>query len=397
MRARRQIIGLVAGRDLRDRLRRTSYYVITGLFVVLIVGLGAAVRFIDDTPDPIDVAVTGTHRVAYGAVLGQVADAIDREVDVEQLAEPTAAQAAFDDDDVDLVVDTTTGRLTTTPDADETDVAILQQAWTAYGLQTNLTASGLTESQATAALTVQPLDPVERTRPGTADTSAVITGTLAAALLFISLQIFGGQILSGVVEEKATGVIEVLLARLRADELLAGKLIGVGGAGLAQFAVLVVAGLGALVISGASFPTSVWATVPMTLVWYLGGFAFYATLFALAGALVSRQEDAAAAATPITTALLAAYLLLFIIGSDPDSTAAVVVSLIPPFAPILMPIRMAAGAATPVEVVAAIVLVGLGILAVWKFTARVYAGVLLRRGARVSWSDALGIARGRTE
>ena len=84
----------------------------------------------------------------------------------------------------------------------------------------------------------------------------------------------------------------------------------------------------------------------MMLVWFLGGFALYATLFALAGSLVSRQEDAQAAAAPIGYGLVAAYMLVFVFGYVPDSTASTVLSMLPPIAPFLMPMRMAAGAAS---------------------------------------------------
>ncbi len=396
MKTRRGIVALVAERDLRDRLRRPSYYVITGLFVVLILGFGLGTRLIDQrSPGPVKAAVTGTDAAAFAETLDAVAEAADRTTEVHETPGVAGAQAVFDDGDADLVVDTNGPRLITTADIDESDVVIVQQAWTIQRLHANLTAAGLTDTEATEAATVPSLSASVRARPGDTSAAAAITGTLAAALLFISLQIFGGQILAGVVEEKSTGVIEVLLARLRADELLAGKVIGVGIAAMAQFTVLVAAGLVALAVSGTDLPGAIWSAVPMALLWYLGGFAFYAMAFALAGALVSRQEDAAAAATPITTALIGAYALLFVIGDSPGSVAATVLSLVPPFAPILMPLRMAAGAANVVEVVAALVLLAVGVVAMWKLTARVYAGILLRRGARVRWREVWRVARDR--
>lgn len=388
------MIGLVAGRELHDRLRRPSYYVIAGLFVVLILAFGVGARLTGSgSPGPVEVTVTGRGADALTASLQATGRAVDRTVRVHRSPTLTDALTRFDDGDTAIVVATDAHRMITTDDVEATDAAIVRQAWSVAELRANLAAAGLDSAQANRALQVDPLDAVVRARPGSTNTTAVVTGTLAAALLFVSLQIFGGQILSGVVEEKSTAVVEVLLARIRADELLAGKVLGIGIAAMAQFVVLVAAGLAALAIAGTDLPGAIWTAVPMTIVWYLTGFALYAMLFALAGALVSRQEDAPGAAAPVTTALIGAYALLFVIAGSPDSAAARILSVVPPFAPILMPLRMASGSASILEIVAALGLLGAAILAAWKFTARIYAQVLLRRGARITWSTVWSIAR----
>lgn len=395
MNARWSMIGLVAGRELRDRLRRPSYWVIAGLFVVLILAFGVGTRLAGSgSPAPVDVAATGHDAAALTRVLHEAGSAADRRVHVETPADLTAALTLLDDGDVDVVVDTDGRRMVTVDDVDPVSNALVQSAWTVTGLRSNLAEAGLDAARAERVLRVEPLVTTVRARPGDTDTTAVVTGTLAAALLFVSLQIFGGQILSGVVEEKSTAVVEVLLARIRADELLAGKVLGIGTAAMGQFTVLVATGLVALTIAGKDLPGAVWTAVPMTLVWYLSGFAFYAMLFALAGALVSRQEDAPGAAAPVTTALIGAYALLFVIAGSPESVTARTLSVIPPFAPILMPLRMASGSASILEIVAALVLLVGAIAAIWQFTARVYSQVLLRRGSRVTWSSLWAIARG---
>lgn len=395
MRARWPMIRLVAGREVQDRMRRTSYYVVTGLFVVLILAFGVGTRLAgSSTPGPVDVAVTGTDAGTLAASLDATGKAADRTVHVHQSPTIDGALTTFDDGDADILVETDTQRMILSDDATATEVALVRQAWSVSELRANLTRAGLDAAESAHALQVEPLDVESRTRPGDTAASATAAGALAAALLFISLQIFGGQILSGVVEEKSTAVVEVLLARIRADELLAGKVLGIGIAAIAQFTVLVGVGLVALAIAGTEVPGAVWTAVPMAVVWYLTGFAFYAMLFALAGALVSRQEDAPGAATPVTTALIGAYVLLFVIAETPGSITARILSVIPPFAPILMPLRMATGAASIVEIVTALVLLVFALVAIWKFTARIYSQVLLRRGSRITWSSVWAIARG---
>jgi ABC-2 type transport system permease protein len=221
---------------------------------------------------------------------------------------------------------------------------------------------------------------------------AQLVGTLAAILLFISVSTFGGFVLTGVVEEKTTAVIEILLAQVRAHQLLAGKVLGIGTVALIQFVTAVAAGIVALRISGASIPSAVWVAVPSTIGWFVAGFALYSTLFALAGSFVSRQEDAQAAAAPISIVFLAAYLVVFSVSSDPGGSVATVLSIIPFFAPLLMPLRIASGVAPWWQIVlSAVLLVGTA-YAVIRVAGRVYARTLLHRGSRVRWKQALRLS-----
>src|SRR5690606_21198804 len=104
----------------------------------------------------------------------------------------------------------------------------------------------------------------------------------------------------------------------------------------------------------------------------VGGFALYATLFALAGSFVSRQEDAQGAVMPISIFLTAAYVVMFAIGADPGSTVARVLSVLPPFAPLLMPLRIATGSASVVEIAAAAVLLIAAVVLMLRLAGRVY-------------------------
>jgi ABC-2 type transport system permease protein len=158
-------------------------------------------------------------------------------------------------------------------------------------------------------------------------------------------------------------------------------------------ALILAAGTTALMISGISIPGAVWAAVPWTGVWFLAGFAMYAFLYALAGVLVSRQEDAQSAATPVNTFLLGGYIVMFILVSEPDSLLARVLSLLPPLTPSLMPMRGAADAVHPVELGAALALTAVTITVLVVVAARIYATLVLQRGSRVRWADALGMGR----
>jgi len=400
----REVIRLVAGREINQRLRAKSFYISTGLLVLVILAVGVISRLAggDDAPAQIDVAVVADASVGtvesddVVAAVQASAAVVDRGATVEFFDDLATAEAALRDGDFDVVLHPAEQQAIFHDDVDDEVLAVAQQAWAQVEVRARLGDAGLEPQQITEALAVAPLAP--QVLDGDDETSgvAVLTGTLAAVLLFLSLQTFGTYVLTGVVEEKSSAVVEVLLVRARADQMLAGKIIGIGVAGLAQLVLAIVASMVSLAISGASVPAEVWSALPMTLVWFLGGFALYSTLFALAGSLVSRQEDAQAAAAPIMYALVAAYMLVFIFGYVPDSTASTVMSLIPPITPLLMPMRMAAGAASVVEVVVAVVLLLGTTMAAWKLAARIYEQVLLHRGSRVTWKDAIRLLRSRS-
>lgn len=391
---RREMIGLVARREVGQRMRAKSFLVGTGLLVAAILAIGVVTRIAaGDGPEAIDVAVVGSDPDAFAASLEGVTTVLDREVTVTTFDDIDAAKAALEDGDADVVVDLERSEAVFDDDVDDGTLALVQQAWAQYAVLTGLADAGLTPEQIAEALSVAPLEPVTLDGDDEVSGIGILTGTLSAILLFISLQTFGTYVLTGVVEEKSSAVVEILLVRAPADRLLAGKVIGIGVAALAQFAAAVAAGLVSLAISDVDIPSEIWSSVPMMLVWFLLGFAMYSTLFALAGSLVSRQEDAQSAAAPITYGLVACYMLVFVFGYVPDSTASTVLSLIPPITPFLMPIRMAAGAASVVEIVVAVLGLLLTTVLAWKLASRIYEKVLLHRGVRIAWRNALGLLR----
>lgn len=399
----RSVIRLVAGREINQRLRVKSFYITTGLLVLLILAVGVISRLAgdDDAPGDIDVAVVlddagDVDPAAFGDILAAFegsAATLDRGATVQFFDDIATAQVALEAGDVDVALDTGDHRALFDGEVDQEVFAVVQQAWALVELRVTLSDAGLEPEEISDALTVAPIAAESVGGDEGPSGLAVLTGTLAAIMLFLSLQTFGTYVLTGVVEEKSSAVVEVLLVRARADQMLAGKIIGIGVAALTQFALAVAAGMVSLAISGVAVPSEVWSALPITLVWFLGGFALYSTLFALAGSLVSRQEEAQTAAAPIMYSLVCAYFLVFIFGYVPESLVSRIMSIIPPIAPLLMPMRMAAGAASVVEVVVALVLLLATTVAAWKLASRIYEQVLLRRGSRITWRDALRLLR----
>ena len=143
---------------------------------------------------------------------------------------------------------------------------------------------GLRAGSRVAPPTITVLDP-----PRDSDTTALIFANAGIILMFIGIFTYGTWVLTGVVEEKQSRVVEVILSTVRPRDLLMGKVLGIGVLAIAQLAVLVAVGITASQLSGRLVlpPTTVGAVVQL-LTWFILGFAFYSTALGSLGALASR-------------------------------------------------------------------------------------------------------------
>jgi ABC-2 type transport system permease protein len=216
-----------------------------------------------------------------------------------------------------------------------------------------------------------------------------IVGIFVAALLYVSLVVYGQLVASGVVEEKANRVIEILLATVRPRQLLLGKVIGIGLVGLSQ---LVLLGLVALITVSRTqvinVPDVGVVSVVAGLFWFVLGFVFYALIYAAAGSMVSRQEDIGSVTGPLAMLIVGTYLAFFWVEANPTNPIGVVLSILPPFAPILMPARIATGDAQLWQVALAAALMIATIAGLNVVAARIYSNSVLRIGSRVKFSEA---------
>jgi ABC-2 type transport system permease protein len=224
------------------------------------------------------------------------------------------------------------------------------------------------------------------------DIAAIVLGSSAGVLIYISLMIQGQRVAQGVVEEKSSRVVELLLSTVRPWQLMAGKVAGIGLVGLAQIllfgmaGVALASGLGLLHISiSAAVGTVVWLVV-----WYLLGFVLYAFALAAAGALVSRQEDAGAVVMPVLVPVIAGYILgISILPGHPGSRLCEILSIIPVFSPTLMPMRLAMGSVPYWQTIVSILLAAAAIPLLAGLAGKIYGNAVLRTGARVTLRQAL--------
>ena len=279
---------------------------------------------------------------------------------------------------------------------------LIRQAAVAITIQDRLTRAGVPPvDQATLfnppEFAVLPADPAAAPTgpqdPNEAASSFFVGFGLSIAI-FMAIILYGQWIAFSVAEEKNSRVMEVVLAAATPFQLLAGKVIGVGALALAQYvivaipmilAVLFQSQIASLVLGGSGsggLPSGL--TIDMLAVFgvmLILGFGLYATLFAAAASVVSRQDDVNSIIAPLTMISVAGYLVATYVGTGVlpiDAPIVVALSFIPLFSPYLMLTRYGLGAATPVEVLVAIALLVVTIpLALW-LAARIYrAGVLL--------------------
>jgi ABC-2 type transport system permease protein len=226
------------------------------------------------------------------------------------------------------------------------------------------------------------------------DAQGVVVAIVGVIVLYSLLILFAQFVAQGVVEEKSSRVVELLLATMRPWQLLAGKILGLGVLGLGQIAVIAAIGIGgALAFDVVELPGELIGTVLWLLFWFVLGYALFASLFAVAASLVSRQEDLGSVLTPASLVLVAGFIVAVQAASDPDSTLAVVTSFVPGLSPMVMPVRQAAGEVAPWEVAVAVALMVVAIALVVRLGGRVYSGALLRTGGRTKVREALRAGR----
>src|SRR5262249_12633777 len=156
--------------------------------------------------------------------------------------------------------------------------------------------------------------------PGNEASKAIVA--LGTAILYLGLVTYGGWVTSGVLEEKSSRIVEVILAAVRPRELLAGKVIGIGLLGLGQFAAVALAGTMAATWAGRPLPPSTPGAIGLIVVWFVLGYAFYCCAFAAAGATSSRRAEAPVAAGPLTLLILLGCLASLAPRSNPDDAVA---------------------------------------------------------------------------
>jgi len=386
-----ELVRLVAGREISTRVRDKTFLISSAVILLLVLGVMVFQAVVASGADKVAIGVVGGDRAALQPALVAQGKQVGTEVTVVGLADEAAARAALEAGDVDGVLVNGLGatpRLLVQRDAGSSLTATVQGAVGQLAVSRQLADAGIAGLDVPD-VGVTAIDP--GSDPTGERTGVAIIGMIVLYTLLLLICQFVAQ---GVVEEKSTRVVELLLSTMKPWQLLAGKVIGLGVLGLAQIVAIAVVGVaGALAFGVVSLPVQLIGTVLWTVAWFVLGYAFYAAVFAAAASLVSRQEDLAGVITPMSMFLVVGLFVALQAASDPGSTLATVTSFVPGLSPLVMPVRMAAGGVAWWEVVVAVVLMLVAIALVVRLGGRIYAGALLRTSGKTKLREALRAER----
>ncbi len=381
---------LVAMRDFWVRLRERSFLISTvlNMTVISVLVLARAASGGGGSPS-FDLGVVGGSSVAAiadrAAALADEGGVTIRVVPIE----PADADGALEDGSVDAVL--SEGRLVGNETIDRTLEALVQTSAHDEAVDAVFARHDVPQAERDAANERAPLDTgVLHATPADRPANAAIA-FIGVLLLYGQLFGYGLWVATGVIEEKASRVVEMLLSAIRPRQLLAGKIIGIGTLGLCQLVVIAGFAIALAAVTHAQpiSSTAVWAAA-LVVGWFILGFAFYASLFAAAGSLVTRMEELQNVIVPINLTILVSFFISVGALQHPDAPISVIASILPVSSALAMPVRIVLGAATPPQIALALVLLIGSTIVLVPVGARLYEGAVLRTGGRVRLRDAWG-------
>jgi len=235
--------------------------------------------------------------------------------------------------------------------------------------------------------------------------SGAATFALAYAMgfiLYFSLLIFGNQVMMSIVEEKNNRIVEILASSLTPFQMMLGKVVGVGMVALLQIAIWAGAAtffsanqqkiLGSLGVAASgpmpfTFPSMSPSLLIVFLVFFSLGFLLYAAAYAAVGAMSSTTQDAGQLQMPVMMFVLVGFFSVFALIRDPNGTAAHVLSFVPMLTPFVIPMRYSISPLPPLELLTAVAVTILGLLAIVWVAARIYRVGILSYGKKASMRD----------
>jgi len=220
-----------------------------------------------------------------------------------------------------------------------------------------------------------------------------------AFILYMVITLYGVGVMRSVVQEKTSRVMELMVATVKPRSLMAGKILGVGTAGLIQ----IVVWLGMAVVtmayrqqllgwfgvtsSGPGLPPISLDAAVLVVVYFVLGFFFYAALYAAVGAMVSSEQDTQQVQMPVTMLMVIGIVCAPMISSDPRGAAAAIMTMVPMWSSMLMPMRYVLGAASLGEVAISLGILVLSMLVMVAAAAKIYRVGVLMYGKRPGFGE----------
>lgn len=385
-------IGLIAKREFTVQVMKKSFVISNVIILAVIIGgiFAYSIFAGGDDEDRDVVGIVGDQSIA--AVVSATGEAVGSPVEVREIADGGAARSDVESGDVAVaLVPGSGGAYTAITESELTGTlravvegSVQSKATDAALAEQGVDQASLQAATANATVTVEAIDP-----PDPEAGQRVALSLAAVFILYAQIIGFGMYVAMGVVEEKSSRVVELLLSTVRPLQLLWGKILGIGAVGILQLALYGVAGVGAGLATGTLTITGTAISVfAGTLGWFVLGFAFFAVLYAAGGSMVSRQEDVNSTTMPLLLLIMAMFFAAFYSVGDPESTLSNVLSWIPPFSAVMMPLRIAAGVAPIYQIVGTALVMAATTAALAVVAAKIYQRSILRIGKTVTWKEA---------
>jgi ABC-2 type transport system permease protein len=264
----------------------------------------------------------------------------------------------------------------------------------AISIANAISANHVSAATAQALTNPTPL-PIDHLRPAPAPAGKRAVALVGAIVFYLLVLRYGFGLLMGIVQEKATRVVEVVLSTTRPIDLLAGKVLGSAVMVFAQAAVLAAtAVISAEAVGSDILRTSGAAAIGVAFVWVVIGYLLYSALFAAAGSLASKAEDAQSVSLPLQIPLFIGYFASFtVLGSGTPTTLVKILAYIPFTAPMNMPVLAATGGAAPWQVAVSMLITVAATAVTMRLAAVLFSRSILRTGRRLKARQVLAEAR----
>jgi ABC-2 type transport system permease protein len=379
-------VGLIMSRELRERFRGRIFKIGT-IFILVVVAAAIVIPTLHNGKQkPQDIGIVGTLSSTLRATV--LSSAKGANVTVHFVSEANVSQARSDlksgrinaaiVNAYELIV-----KSPLSPSDASSGTQLVRAVAENLGIEETLQAAHLSPLQSETLNAAKAL-PIKSVQPGK-KTSGEATSVIGSILIFIMLSQYNTWILMGVMEEKSSRVIEVLLSAVRPIQLLSGKVMGIGLVALTQASLIVAF---ALAVSKAVGSSILQGTAPMvivsTLIWLVLGYTFYCWLYAAAGSMVERQDQVQSLVLPLSLPMIFGYIIA-LTGASSGSPSALlkVLAYLPPTAPFAMPVLVGFKAVTWWEFVGSALISVVCTIGIARVAATVYRRAILRTGGRV--------------
>jgi len=215
---------------------------------------------------------------------------------------------------------------------------------------------------------------------------------LLPLFLFMSIMNAGGYLLNGIIEEKENKVVEVLLSTISANELLSGKILGLGGLGILQVSIWM-SGI-VIITSFLKIPLVSLEKGILIMIFFVLGYLFYSSIFAMIGSISTSTRDSQQISAVVSFIVFIPLLLFFGIIQNPNMTFIRILGMIPPFTPTIMMMRILLSEVPVFDIILSMAILSISLIVSAKIASKIFKVGILMHGKKPSFNEVLRWARG---